>query len=70
MKNLSLIGVFVAYFAFIYFFKDESFVFKSVIFLMIVIPLFYMLFAKVVAEHQNKMKELEDRVRELENKRR
>ena len=70
MKNLLLLAVFAAYLALVYFFKDESFIFKTVIFLIIAVPLFYVLFARVVEEQQKRIKELEDRVFELQNKRR
>lgn len=70
MKKLLLVGVFAAYLALVYFFKDESFIFKTVIFFIIAVPIFFVLFIKVFEEQQNRMKELEDRVYELENKKR
>lgn len=68
MKKLLLVGVFATYLGLVYFFKDESLVFKAVIFLIIALPIFFVLFIKVFEEQQNRMRELEDRVYELENK--
>ncbi len=70
MKKLLLLGVFAAYLALVYFFKDESFIFKTVIFLIVALPIFFVLFIKIFEEQQSKIKDLEDRVYKLENKNR
>lgn len=51
------------------FFHDESFIFKSVLFLIVAIPVLWFLLVKCLQEQDNRIKELEERVYELEKRR-
>lgn len=50
--------------------QDESFIFKTVLFLAVAVPILWIALLKYLTEQEKQIKELERRVYELENKRR
>lgn len=52
------------------FFQDESFVFKTVLALAVAVPLLWIALLQYLTKQETRIKELESRIYELENKRR
>lgn len=52
------------------FIQDESFIFKTVLFLIIALPILWIALLRYLIAQDNRIKELETKVYDLENKRR
>jgi len=68
MRASITIGVLIICIVLGFIFQDEPFMFKAIVFISIAAPILYALLLMVLQEHENKIKSLENRIYDLENR--